>query len=131
MTKNVFLVTLKAKYPNVPIISEFCHMSWVTGSLLANLISKNFCIVLYETPCRRPRILSTYILLLLNVSDMDEILLVYLLHLISLVRFIYMIHMQYIMLGNIPNASTLPSLLPPSLAFHYFFIIAWIGITIR
>ena len=46
------LVTLKAKYQNVPIISEFCHMSWVTGSLLANLISKNFWDVHYETPCR-------------------------------------------------------------------------------
>ena len=42
LTKNVFLVNLKAKYQNVPIISEFCHMSWVTGSLLANLIRKSF-----------------------------------------------------------------------------------------
>ena len=65
LKKNVFLITLKAKYQNVPIISEFCHMSWVTGSLLANLISKNFCIILYETPCTLPLILrciNSYIL---------------------------------------------------------------------
>ena len=50
LTKNVFLVTLKAKYQNVPIKSEFCYMTWVIGSLLANLISKTFWGV-HETPC--------------------------------------------------------------------------------
>ena len=54
-------------------ISEFCHMSWVTGSLLANLGSKNFCIVLYETPCRTAELIDKSISMsqALNIKTMD------------------------------------------------------------
>ena len=50
MTKNDFLVILKVKYQNVPITLEFCHMSYITGSLLANFISNNFWTFIPEHP---------------------------------------------------------------------------------
>ena len=71
-TKNICLITLKAKYQNVPIISEFCHMSRVTGSLLDNLISKNFWDVLHETPCSWDwTSYSSYIYTIIGVAPLN------------------------------------------------------------
>ena len=39
LTKNVFFIILKAKYQNVPIISNFWHLSYVIRSPLADVVS--------------------------------------------------------------------------------------------